>query len=129
MYAYENGQLSLMQKDVFTDGFIAPVCGNLIHLMGNAGKNGFTTLHIYGSNTRAGDISKNANIFLPEHGKIISTMGSAYLQPEQNIIIDQKSFVCKNPELLEDYFSLVKPFYQRNNNSSVIEKMEAILTA
>jgi predicted metal-dependent enzyme (double-stranded beta helix superfamily) len=129
MYAYQNGQLSLTQKDTFTDGFIAYVCGSLNHLMGNAGKSGFTTLHIYGSNTRSGDISQNAKIFLPEHGKIISTMGSAYLQPEQNVIIDQQSFACSNPELLEDYFSLVKPYYERNNHNSVIEKMEAILTA
>lgn len=128
-YSRQMEHLSLTQKDMFTDGFITPVCGDLIHIMGNSGKKGFTTLHIYGSNTKSGDISENANVFLPEHETLISTMGSAYLQPEQNHIISRQSFICRNHELLEDYFSLVKPFYQRNNNYSVIDKMEGTLTA
>jgi predicted metal-dependent enzyme (double-stranded beta helix superfamily) len=128
MFKIENGQLSITQSDVFADGFVAPVCGDLIHIMGNAGTKGFTTLHIYGSNTRAGDISQNSNIFLPEHGIKASTMGSAYLEPEQNLIIAEKPFLCRNLQLLEDYFSLVKPFYERNNRTAVIKKMDAILT-
>jgi len=127
MFCNADDQLKISQSDVFTDGFIAPVCGDLIHLMGNAGKKGFTTLHIYGSNTRADNISQNSNIFLPEHGLIVSTMGSAYLEPEQNLITNQHTFDCRNPELLKDYFSLVRPFYRRNNRISVLEKIDAVL--
>ncbi len=127
MYNFDGNELTLKQKDTFFEGHSAPVCGDLIHIMGNSGKTGFTTLHIYGSNNKESDVSEGSTVFLPELGKMATTMGSAYLNLDKSLMLSEKPFTGINEETLTDYFDLIKPFYERNNQLEMIRNMENIL--
>jgi len=127
MYNFDGNNLTLKQKDTFSSGHTAPVCGDLIHIMGNAGKTGFTTLHIYGSNCRKNNVSEDSLVFLPEFGEMATTMGSAYLNLDKSLMLSQKPFNGINKETLTDYFDLIQPFYERNNRLEVIRNMENLL--
>lgn len=127
LYEVENDALKLLQKDNFHTGEVASVCGDLTHMMGNASSNDFTTLHIYGSNTRNHDVSENAKVYVPEEQKIITTMGSAYLHMDKQLVLSENPLSKINNNVLLDYYSLVKPFYERNQLTQSIRNMENIL--
>lgn len=127
LYEVENNELALVEKTIFPKGQVASICGDLTHLMGNSGSNEMVTLHIYGSNTRKENVSQDAKVYLPEFQKIVTTMGSAYLNMDKELILSEKPFESKNTAVLADYFSLVKPFYERNKMPGVIQKMDNYL--
>ncbi len=127
LYSTINDELKIVQKDQFQKGQIASVCGDLTHIMGNSSSECFTTLHIYGSNTRSADVSKDAIVYLPEFGKEVTTMGSAYLNVDKQLILSEKPLIKVSNEVVLDYFSLVKPFYERIGQVSVLHKMEKVI--
>lgn len=127
LYEVENDELSFVEKTIFPKGQVASICGDLTHLMGNSGSHDMVTLHIYGSNTRKENVSQDAKVYLPEFQKIVTTMGSAYLNMDRELILSEKPFESKNTAVLADYFSLVKPFYERNKMPGVIQKMDNYL--
>lgn len=124
LYSVTNDELKILKKDNFSKGQIASVCGDLTHIMGNSGTEDFTTLHIYGSNTRKNDVSKDAIVYLPELNKEVTTMGSAFLNMDKNLILTEKPMINMNHEIVADYFSLVKHYYERNGLFSVLKNME-----
>lgn len=124
LYSVTNDELKILKKDNFSKGQIASVCGDLTHIMGNSGTEDFTTLHIYGSNTRKNDVSKDAIVYLPELNKEVTTMGTAFLNMDKNLILTEKPIMNMNHEVVADYFSLVKPYYERNGLFSVLKNME-----
>jgi hypothetical protein len=124
LYEVEQNTLISVKKGTFSSGQVALVCGELTHLMGNSGDKDLATLHIYGSNTRKDSISENAKIFAPEHQKIFTTKGTAFLNMSKLLIQEEAELPPINPDLLEDYFGLVKPFYKRNGISRVLTNME-----
>lgn len=127
LYTLEKGELRLQQSDIFGEGEVASVCGDLTHMMGNAGKQNFTTLHIYGSNTKTSNISENAKVYVPEFRKIFTTMGSAYLLMNQNLILSETGFDNISVRTLNDYLSLVKPFYIRNGIRNIVNLINEVL--
>lgn len=127
LYTAENEELRLLQKDNFQVGEVASVCGDLTHMMGNASAKDFTTLHIYGSNTRVNNVSENAKVYIPEEQKVVTTMGSAFLKMDSQLILSENPLNKINNDVLLDYFSLVKPFYERNHFDKSIRNMENIL--
>jgi len=124
---YENDKLKLLQKNNFHTGEVASICGDLTHMMGNASSEDFTTLHIYGSNTRNHDVSENARVYVPEERKVVTTMGSAYLHMDKQLVLSENPLNCINSDVLMDYYLLVKPFYERNHMIQSIRNMENIL--
>jgi predicted metal-dependent enzyme (double-stranded beta helix superfamily) len=124
LYQVENNRLVSVVKDSFLNGQIASVCGDLTHLMGNAGTRDLATLHIYGSNTRFSDISENAHVYVPERQKIYNTMGTAFLNMDQKLILSETPLQKSEKYLLDDYFELVRPFYERNRLKKVLEDIE-----
>ncbi|MBC7125254.1 MAG: cysteine dioxygenase family protein [Bacteroidales bacterium] len=124
LYSVANDELSLVKKDNFTDGQIVSVCGELTHIMGNSSPRGFTTLHIYGSNTFKRDFSKDTIVYLPEIDKQFTTMGSAYLNMDKQLILSEKPLIKTSYDMIVDYFSLIKPFYERIGKISVLKKVE-----
>jgi len=124
LYSVIDGELKIIQKDNFHKGQIASVCGDLTHIMGNSSSENFTTLHIYGSNTRQKDVSKDAIVYLPELEKKVTTMGSAYLNMDKKLILSEKPMIKVCDEVVTDYFSLVKPFYERNGLFQILNCME-----
>lgn len=124
LYEIVDDELKIVQKYNFHEGQIAAVCGDLTHIMGNAGLKDFTTLHIYGSNTRKSNVSENAKVYLPESQKAVTTMGSAYLNMDSNLILSEKPLLKMQQDVLLDYFTLAKPFYERTKQFDIIRRMD-----
>lgn len=124
LYSVSNDELKILQKDNFSKGQVASVCGDLTHIMGNSSSKNFTTLHVYGSNTLKNDVSKDTIVYLPELNKEVTTMGSAYLNMDKQLILTEKPLIKVSHEVFDDYFSLVKPFYEKNRLVSILKKME-----
>jgi hypothetical protein len=129
LYSVTNAELKILQKDNFHKGQIASVCGDLTHIMGNSSSENFTTLHIYGSNTRNNDVSKDAIVYLPELDKEVTTMGSAFLNMDKQLILSEKPLIKVCNDVVADYFSLIKPFYERNGLVSILKNMKKGLEA
>jgi predicted metal-dependent enzyme (double-stranded beta helix superfamily) len=124
LYSVTDDKLKIIQKDNFQKGQIASVCGDLTHMMGNSSSENFSTLHIYGSNSQQSDISKNAIVYLPELDKEVTTMGSAYLNMDKQLILSEKPLINVSKDVVADYFSLVKLFYECNGLSPLLRNME-----
>ena len=60
---------------------------------------------------------------MPEFQKIVTTMGSAYLNMDKELILSEKPFKHIGSDVLGDYFSLVKPYYERNKIPGVLQKI------
>ena len=88
--------------------------------MGNAGDSNFTTLHIYGSSTNKHEPLENARVYFPEFKKIVTTMGSAFLNLDKELIRSEEPIEKIDAETFSDYFNLVKPFYERNNMAELL---------
>ena len=124
LYSVTNDELKIIQKDNFQKGQIASVNGNLTHMMGNSSSKNFSTLHIYGSNSQQSDVSKDAIVYLPELDKEVTTMGSAYLNMDKQLILSEKPLLNVSTDVVADYFSLVKLFYECNGLTSLLRNME-----
>ncbi|MBK7625638.1 MAG: cysteine dioxygenase family protein [Bacteroidales bacterium] len=120
LYETEYGNLKLSRKDIFEKGQTAAVCGDLTHLMGNSGKTGFMTLHIYGSNKNLNDSLNKEKVFLPEHKLLATTSGPAFLNVAEEIKTSEEFFNNYTEETLLDYFDLIKPFYMRNKRDDLL---------
>jgi len=127
LYSFNNDELKIIKKDIFHKSQIVPVRGDLTHLMGNAGSGDFATLHIYGSNRHPDNITTNAKVYVPEEKKVFTTTGSAYLKMDKKLILSETPFTNFNSEAMFDYFSLVAPFYKRNNMVDVLSEIDKFL--
>jgi len=125
IYEVENGELRMIDKENFLDGQVAPVCGDLIHIMGNAGKTDFTTLHVYGTTTDGQKALKDALVYFPELDKMVTTTGPAFLNIDNSYIVKEEPFKKINPETFADYIQLVTPFFERNNLLELLNKKQA----
>lgn len=123
LYDASEGKVQLSRKDVFEKGHIIPMKGDLTHLMGNGGKTGFLTLHIYGSGTNLNNTNIRETVFLPEHKLLTGTNGPAFLNMTEIIKGDSVFFKDYTEETLLDYFHLIKPYYSRNNRDDLLEKI------
>ena len=121
LYEIEDGSLRLSRKDIFEKGQIAAVCGDLTHMMGNSGKTGFMTLHIYGSNKKLNISLNSEKVFLPEHKLLATTNGPAFLNMVETLKTGQEFYNTYTKETLMDYFELVKPYYLRNNRYDLLQ--------
>jgi len=128
LYEVDKDELKLVRKDNFYKGQIASVCGDLTHIMGNSSDENFTSLHIYGSNTRSNNVSADAKVYVPELQKIVTTLGSAYLNMTKDLVLTEEPLGKIKSDVLTDYFHLVKPFYERNNNKNILGKLDKFLS-
>jgi len=128
LYEVNKDELKLVRKDNFHKGQIASVCGDLTHIMGNSSDENFTSLHIYGSNTLRNEASVYVKVYVPEFQKIVTTFGSAYLNMTKDLVLTEEPLGKVNSDVLSDYFHLVKPFYERNNNRKILSKLDKFLS-
>jgi len=127
IYENENAMLKMKRKDYFEPGQIADVCGDFIHIMGNSGNKDFLTLHIYGSNDNQTIDNALVEVYAPEHGKLYITNGEAYLNIKKELVKAAYDFNTIAPEAAVDYLLLVKPFYERIMNETVVRKINSML--
>lgn len=127
LYELQNNTLTILRKNNFYRGQVASVCGDLTHIMGNSSSKDFTTLHIYGSNTRQNNVSEDAKVYMPELQKVYTTMGSAYLNMSKDLVLSENKMNNMPDDVLLDYFNLVRPFFERNKNIDLISAMDKVL--
>lgn len=126
LYSANNNELKLIKKDTLKKGQVVPVNGNLTHMMGNSSNKEFVTLHIYGANTQ-NKCASGVKVYLPEYQKTVTTSGSAYINMPSNLAISEQTSLKVQSDVALDYFQLVKPFYERNNNIALLNNFSNTL--
>ena len=127
-YKIENGELKIAEKDNSQTDQIASVSGDLIHLLCNLDTEKIATLHIYGSNTRSNKIAEGTKVYIPELKKVLTTMGSAYLNMNTDSMSSDMPFNLIGEDVLKDYYTLVKPFYERIKHGDILSEIDQYLT-
>ncbi len=120
LYAFNKNKLELKNTDTFYKGQLAPVCGDLIHLMGNYRHKPFCTLHLYGCDDQHRKQMIKEKVFLPEHGLQYENSGAAFLKPTTEDIQRPQPLVEICHHAAMDYLKLAKPFYTRNGKEQTI---------
>ncbi len=115
IYTAKGNKIKLEKKEILSKGTIAPVCGNLIHAMGNLSEIPFVTLHIYGSNSYKGSVTEDSKMYEIEKNRIRTTVGPAYINIKNELCKKDEYGIetCKETE--NDYYKLISHFYKRNN--------------
>ncbi len=128
-YVFKNEWLELSAIERFSNGQVVPVCGQLIHMMGNSGPAPLLTLHIYGRNTGLNGCPAPETLFIPERQCKVITNGPAFVTLLRENSIEIKPFhaICK--EAFEDYLKLQASFYNRIGRADIPENaLKQILT-
>lgn len=114
-YKVENNKVELDVSEILPEGTAAPVCGNLVHAMGNLSQKPFITLHIYGSNSYSGTITEDSKLYEIEKNRIRTTLGPAYLNISDNLCKDKSEGIITDEKTKSDYYKIIHQFYKRNN--------------
>ena len=123
LYQFDNQILRLIEADTYPNGHVTTVFGDLIHMMGNSGSKSFTSLHVYGSNSKNPATQENAKIYIPELKRVVETAGEAFLSLKRELILSESEFTGFDPDAMADYLKLVKPFYIRNNKIEILDRV------
>lgn len=120
LYDLKSNKLELKNADTYHKGQIAPVCGDLIHLMGNERQKPFVTLHLYGCDDQQRKKQVKEMVFFPEYGLQYENTGPAFLKPKAEDINRPQPLceICHHTAL--DYLKLATPFYTRNGQAQTI---------
>ncbi len=114
-YTVKGNEIKLEKAEVLKEGAIAPVCGDLVHAMGNLTQEPFITLHIYGSNSYKGAITEDSNLYEIEKNRIRTTLGPAFLNISDDLCKENKQGIKTCSKTKDDYLKFVQAFYKRNN--------------
>lgn len=120
LYDLKNNKLELTNADTYQKGQIAPVCGDLIHLMGNDRQEPFVTLHLYGCDNQQRKQQVKEMVFFPEYGLQYENTGPAFLKPTAEDIYSPQPLYNICHYTARDYLKLAAPFYARNGQEQII---------
>lgn len=126
LYKLEDMTILLANTSLISPGTIVPVNGSLIHAMGNLSDEPVVSLHIYGSDNSIGNSNTGSHIYEIEKKHIRTTHGEAYLNGNENIE-EAISGLTTNSATLEDYFTVIRHYYQRNNLTEMSRYIDSIL--
>lgn len=112
LYQLSQDNLELKDNRPFLKGQTAAVYNNVIHMMGNAGKNNALSIHIYGTSDPEKQVARDTRIFYPELGKMTYTQGAAYMLHPEGIPEQLHDFPGLDSAAREDYFNLTQ-FHKR----------------
>jgi len=113
-YSVEANKIELMTSEIIKKGTIAPVCGDLVHAMGNLSDQVFITLHIYGSNNYIGSVTEDSKVYEIEKDRIRTTFGPAFINIADNLCKKDVQSLNTDERTRNDHSSLIKQFYQQN---------------
>ncbi len=108
LYQLSEDKLELKDNRPFLKGQTAAVYNNVIHMMGNAGKNNALSIHIYGTSDSQQQVARDTRIFYPELGQMTYTQGAAYRLHPENMPERLYDFPGLDSAALEDYFNLTE---------------------
>jgi len=114
-YKVENNEVELDVSEIIPEGTVAPVCGDLVHAMGNLTQKPFITLHIYGSNSYSGTITEDSQLYEIEKNRIRTTLGPAYLNITDELCKNTINGIITNERTKTDFYKIIHDFYKRNN--------------
>lgn len=112
LYQFNNNMLVLKYSRPFLKGQTASVSSNVIHMMGNTGKNNALSIHIYGTHDPLQKAAQNTRVFYPELGQITYTHGAAYMLHSENLPEKSYDFHELDEAAKEDYFNLMQQYRQ-----------------
>jgi hypothetical protein len=127
LYKAEGHKIELRSSAGVPGGTIAPVNGNLVHAMGNLGNKPIMTLHIYGWDKQGSNANDNSLVYELEKKQVRTTNGAAFLNISDELCKKSEKGIITNDETLRDYLEIVLPFYRKNKNQAMIEKIEQFL--
>ncbi|MEA2042082.1 MAG: cysteine dioxygenase family protein [Bacteroidota bacterium] len=115
VYRAEGNTLKLMIAEIIKKKSIAPVCGQMVHAMGNLSDRSFLTLHIYGSNTYKGAITEDSIIYEPDKNRRRTTVGPAFLNISDRFCKHDQAGIVNDEATRQDFKNFSKAFFSRNN--------------
>lgn len=117
-----NGELNISARQILEPREIIKVNNPLIHQMGNATSKRYVTLHVYGSNTRNGDITADAKSYDLEHDRISHTQGGAFFDLPDADIYDIKPSPKPTQETFLHHAHLLMDYYNRQEQTAEIKQ-------
>lgn len=116
-YNVNGNKVELKSSEIIKKGTSAPVCGDLVHAMGNLSDKSFLTLHIYGSNSYSGVITEDSKLYEIEKDRIRTTLDPAFINISDELCKNEEQGIDTDQETRNDYSLLIEPFYKRNNKT------------
>jgi len=114
-YKANGKKIKLETSEIISEGTVAPVCGDLVHAMGNLSKQPFITLHIYGSNSYSGTITEDSTLYEIEKNRIRKTFGPAFINISDDLCKENIHGIETDEKTKEDHSKIIQDFYKRNN--------------
>ncbi|MCF6367062.1 MAG: cysteine dioxygenase family protein [Bacteroidales bacterium] len=106
-YKVNGNKVELETSEIIPEGTAAPVCGDLVHAMGNLSDKSFLTLHIYGSNSYSGVITEDSKLYEIEKDRIRTTVGPAYLNISDTFCKKDVQGIETCKKTKDDYYKLI----------------------
>lgn len=129
IYNLQGESLSFARKEILTEGAAIKVNNSFIHQMGNSTTTPYLTLHVYGANSKTGDITADAKNFDLEFERIVHTCGGAFFNLPEDSIHSIEGKVKPTPEVFLHYAYLLMDYYNRQEQSAKIIKLKRQLIA
>lgn len=115
IFRVEDGVLTTAERKVFEPGSVVGVGHDLIHQMGNVGRDPYMTLHLYGCYERDNDITADARLYNLHEGEIEITSGGVFFGlPEEAISRRQEAPKADFPTQLRDKVELLRRSLRSN---------------
>ena len=114
-YVADGKKIELKSSEIIRKGTIAPVCGDLVHAMGNLTEKPFMTLHIYGSNNYAGTVTEDSQVYEIEKDRIRTTFGPAFINISDSLCKKDEQGIETDEKTRNDHSKIIQEFYKRNH--------------
>ncbi len=127
MYHLKDRMLHTSVREILSPGAIIKVNNALIHQMGNPTTERFQTLHIYGCNSKDGDITADATNFDLEFNRTVETTGGAFFNLPEDQYYSVKEGLSADEDTFMFYAHLLLDYYNRQPKSEKISALKAQL--
>lgn len=128
LYKLDDNKIVLADKGTVPLGAVVPVSGDLIHAMGNINREPVMSLHIYGWKKSGSNPSDNSQLFELEKKQVRTTNGSAFLNIKADLCSGTTAGISTDIETISDYFTLIRPFYKRNDNTEMVKYLDRVIS-
>lgn len=117
IFRQSGDRLVTAERREFDSGAVVGVSHDLIHQMGNLGKDPYLTLHLYGCYGRKSDVTADARLFELDEGVIQRTCGGVFFAlPEDRIDSREPSPAADFPTKIRHKVELLKRLVKANGS-------------
>ena len=129
LYQTKDETLAFARKEILPAGTAIKVNNALIHQMGNLSSQPYLTLHVYGSNELAGDITADAKNYDLEFDRIAHTCGGAFFNLQPEAIHSEEPGIKPTQEVFMHYAHLLMNYYNRQVQTPEMMQLKKHLLA